>query len=412
MPGHATTGYFSHGYGIKAKGMGGAAVALTEDAFGGANNPASMVWVGSRLDLGVELFIPKRHAERTGSAGAIFDGSADSARDYFVIPELAYNKMVTADFSIGVSVYGNGGLNTEYPASGQTDSGACSGAIPSGVKGNNLLCGTTRLGVDLIQLIIAPTLSYRLLDDVSFGVSPLIGYQRFRAEGLQAFANPISSISPGEVTNRGYDSAVGAGVRIGWLGKLSEALSFGAAYSTKVSMSRFGKYRGLFAEQGSFDIPENYSLGFAVRPTSRLVLAFDYERINHGDVRAVGAPSTVAAQFGSDNGPGFGWSNINVWKTGLAYIVNDRWTLRGGYSHSDNPIQGRDVTINILAPGVVTDHITLGMTYRNAKGREITLSYMHAFEKMVAGPSTLGAGGTDAISMYQDAFGIAFGWKL
>ena len=54
----ATDGYFSHGYGMKAKGMGGVATALAQDSFGGANNPASMVWAGERLDIGVDLFSP------------------------------------------------------------------------------------------------------------------------------------------------------------------------------------------------------------------------------------------------------------------------------------------------------------------------------------------------------------------
>jgi long-chain fatty acid transport protein len=65
----ATDGYFAHGYGMKAKGMGGAATAMAVDSFGGANNPASMVWVGDRLDVGVDLFAPKRSIERTGSTG-------------------------------------------------------------------------------------------------------------------------------------------------------------------------------------------------------------------------------------------------------------------------------------------------------------------------------------------------------
>ena len=68
MPGiaSATNGMFSHGYGMKAKGMGGAATAMAEDAFGGANNPASMVFVGDRMDVGVDWFKPTRSAERTG----------------------------------------------------------------------------------------------------------------------------------------------------------------------------------------------------------------------------------------------------------------------------------------------------------------------------------------------------------
>ena len=37
----ATDGYFSHGYGMKAKGRAGVSMAMTDDAFGGANNPAA-----------------------------------------------------------------------------------------------------------------------------------------------------------------------------------------------------------------------------------------------------------------------------------------------------------------------------------------------------------------------------------
>ena len=51
---YATNGYFGHGYGMKAKGMAGAATASSDDAFGGANNPASMAFAGNRFDLGVE----------------------------------------------------------------------------------------------------------------------------------------------------------------------------------------------------------------------------------------------------------------------------------------------------------------------------------------------------------------------
>jgi long-chain fatty acid transport protein len=36
----ATDGYFPHGFGMKSKGMGGAAVATTDNAFSGINNPA------------------------------------------------------------------------------------------------------------------------------------------------------------------------------------------------------------------------------------------------------------------------------------------------------------------------------------------------------------------------------------
>ena len=45
-------------------------MAIADDAFGGANNPASMVWAGNRFDIGVDLFSPKREISRTGSGGS------------------------------------------------------------------------------------------------------------------------------------------------------------------------------------------------------------------------------------------------------------------------------------------------------------------------------------------------------
>lgn len=45
---HATNGYFPHGFGLKAKGMGGASIALAHDAFAGVNNPAAAAFAGNR----------------------------------------------------------------------------------------------------------------------------------------------------------------------------------------------------------------------------------------------------------------------------------------------------------------------------------------------------------------------------
>jgi len=427
----ATDGYFSHGWGMKAKGRGGAATAMTTDTFGGANNPATMVWVGDRIDAGVDWFRPDRSASRVGSTGGFgfVDGQADgNERENFLVPEFGYNKLIRPDLSLGVSVYGQGGMNTDYPA-GQTDSGFCATfAAPSGVRGNNLLCGTGNLGVNLEQLIIAPTAAYKVAPAHSIGISPLIAYQRFKAYGLQPFAQ-ISS-DPANLTNRGHDSAWGWGVRIGWLGKLSDTVSLGAAYSTKIDMDEFDKYRGLFAEQGGFDIPENFNVGIAVKATPALTVAVDFQRINYSKVNSVGNPSNqpncaAAPPGGPGAGPGclgasaasigFGWDDINVFKLGIEYAWDSRLTLRAGYNHSDNPIQARDVTFNILAPGVVQDHATLGFTYALQGGHEITMAYMHAFKKSVSGPATnpyFPVGGTETISLSENSLGIAWGKKF
>ena len=406
----ATNGYFSHGYGMKAKGMGGAATATASDAFGGANNPASMAFVGNRIDLGADLFSPRREMSRTGATAV--PGSVESDSDYFLIPEFGYNRMVNSNLALGVSVYGNGGMNTNYSA-GQFNCTPFGGG-----PGQNALCGVGRLGVDLMQLIIAPTAAYQVAPGHSIGIAPLIGYQRFKAEGLQAFG--AISTDPNNLTNRGYDDAFGYGVRIGYQGKITPTVTIGAAYASKMNFEKFSKYKGLFAEQGDFDIPENYNLGVAWQATPQVLIALDYQRINYSDVPSIanssqqlGCPGTGC--LGGSTGIGFGWQDIDVWKLGAEYKYSKALTLRAGYNHGDNPIQSRDVTFNILAPGVVKDHVTLGFTYTLASGNELTMSYMHAFENDVTGqpnPRYFPAGGTEKIKMYQNSIGIAYSWKM
>ncbi|MCE2969912.1 MAG: hypothetical protein LW847_06780 [Burkholderiales bacterium] len=58
----ATNGYFSHGEGVKAQGMGGVGIALPQDAIAAATNPAGMAFVGDRFDLGPTWFRPSRSA--------------------------------------------------------------------------------------------------------------------------------------------------------------------------------------------------------------------------------------------------------------------------------------------------------------------------------------------------------------
>ena len=401
----ATNGYFSHGYGMKSKGMAGAATASSDDAFGGANNPASMAFAGDRLDLGVDLFNPNRSAERTGLGP--LDMSVDSDSEYFFVPEFGMTKQMSSTLALGVTVYGNGGMNTDYAG----------GQINCGFGPANMLCGQGDLGVDLIQLIVAPTVAFKVAPNHSIGVSPLLGYQAFEANGLQMFG--LISSDPNKLTNNGHDDAFGYGVRIGYMGKITPTVTIGAAYASKMDFEEFDEYAGLFAEQGDFDIPENYNLGVAWQATPTFKLALDYQRISYSDVASIANASLVPFPLGADNGPGFGWQDIDVWKLGAEYKFSQQLTLRAGWNHGDNPITSDNVTFNIIAPGVIEDHLTLGFTYTQASGNELTMSYMHGFSNDVSGASILpvfgGAPapmGTETIEMDQNALGIQYSWKM
>lgn len=84
----ATTGYFSHGYGLKAKGMGGVGIALPQDALAPATNPAGLGFIGSRLDAGLDWFRPIRSSEIVGNIFPGVNGTYDgSGQKNFYIPE-------------------------------------------------------------------------------------------------------------------------------------------------------------------------------------------------------------------------------------------------------------------------------------------------------------------------------------
>ena len=396
----ATNGYFSHGYGMKAKGMAGVGIAMPQDALAAATNPAGMVMVGDRLDVGIDWFKPNRGASIAGSgtpgANGSYDGNGDSS---FLVPEFGYNKMMGWDMSVGVAVYGNGGMNTRYNTSPFTPYG-----------------GQNPGGVNLEQLFIAPTFAMKVNKNHAVGVSIVMAYQTFGATGLQGFA--ANSSSPGSLTNRGNDHSTGWGLRFGWTGQVSDTVTLGATYASKIK-GKFNDYKGLFAEEGRFDIPENYGIGIAVKATPMLTVAADIQQINYGNSKAVA--NTVnclfvgACTLGQTGGPGFGWSDMTAYKLGVSYEHSKDLTLRAGLSTNRQPVKPGQTFFNILAPGVMENHLTLGGTWTLANKNELTLGYMHAFKKTVNGSGSIAAGfggGEANVHMSQDSLGIAYGMKF
>jgi len=425
MAAQATDGYFANGYGMKASGMGGAAVAVAQEPFGGAVNPGAMSFLGNEWQVGVSWFQPLRESSRTGSGPAGIDGSVGSESRSFFIPEFGINWKYRPDLTFGMTVYGNGGMNTDYPGGQISVQSAC-GAFRQGQGAPyNLLCGSGALGVNMSQLMIAPYASWEFTKGHSVGIAPVIAYQMFKLKGMQAFDNPVFSTSPGNVTNNGRETSWGVGVRVGYMGQLTDAIAVGVAYASKID-GKFDDYKGIFAQRGGFDIPSSFSAGIAVKPTAQWLLAFDFERIWYDDARSVNNPGALIfncvqgqtdACLGGSNGAGFGWQNVNVFKVGAQYVLNDSWTLRAGYNHTQNPIKPSDVTFNIIAPGVVQNQWSVGTTYRIDRQSEVTGTFMYAQQNDVTGPSLfIGFGAppttTETIGMKQYLLGLAYSRKF
>lgn len=389
---HATEGYFSLGFGPRQTAMGGAGVADGSDAMAAALNPAGIAGMNEQFQLGAGLFMPFRGYDASGTL-FVAPGSNDSGANIFLGPNMAYVRPLTEKDTLGFTLYGNGGMNTTFD-NDPNPAPFCGG-------GPGIFCGGGA-GVDLIQAFIAATYAHDF-GGVKIGISPTFAVQRFKAEGLGPFTP--SSSDPTNMTDNGYDYSFGGGLKAGVEVDLTDSIRLGLAGQTKMYMSRFEDYAGLFAEDGDFDIPASVTAGLAVDVTPDLTLALDYQHIFYSGVDSVSNSSRVANPFGSDNGPGFGWSDVGVIKIGAEWRPNEQWKVRAGYAYSANPVDPEDVTLNILAPGIVQHHFTGGFSYKATEHSTFEFTGMFVPESKTSGAEVTPLGptpGSDVeLHMYQ-----------
>jgi long-chain fatty acid transport protein len=398
----ATNGYFTEGEGTVNRGMAGAGIAMPQDALAAAVNPAGLVKLGGRWDVGLGVFRPDRKYEISGNFAGLNNSANGNEDGNFWIPSFGYNMKLSSTDAFNISVYGNGGMNTNYNK-------AVFGSFGS----------TGNTGVDLSQLFVNGAYAHSF-GAMSVGGSAIFAYQRFKAYGLQAFDSATYSSSPGNVTNNGYDTTNGFGVRLGALYDIDKDVSVGATYQSKIK-GTFDKYKGLFADQGEFNIPSTYGVGIAWKATPAVDVALDYTKIKYTDSQSVSNPLENlyvlglggTKKFGDSGGPGFGWKDISVIKLGIQYKPGGDWTWRGGWNHGQNPIPNSQAVVNILAPGVIEDHLNLGFTKAMDKNSDINFMYMHAFNKKVSGaiPTAFG-GGTAEIQMFENYAEIGYSKKF
>ena len=107
-------------------------------------------------------------------------------------------------------------------------------------------------------------------------------------------------------------------------------------------------------------------------------------------------------------------------KLGAQYQVNEKLTLRGGVSVADQVIPPSQTFFNILAPGTVQTHLTLGATWKLAGGGELSGFVAHAVGKTVRGSGSVppgfppaGLGGGEAnVGLRENIIGVAYGWSF
>lgn len=380
---------------MKAKGMGGATLAYAQDSLAAVHNPAGIAWLDKRFDLSLELFNPVRHYDTAGNPsgmGGFVPGTVKSGREAFLIPSIGA-VFPTAEGVFSLTLHGNGGMNTSWPAEANMGHGTFGGGAA---------------GVNLEQMFVSGSYARKLNDTTSLGASVIYVLQKFSASGLRPF-NPGSS----HLSDNGDDESTGWGTKFGVTSKVNDKLTLAAVYQPRITMTKFQKYSGLFADHGGFDIPENYGVGLAYRPTDRSTLAFDVKHIKYSDVASVGNPfSNISHGLGEPDGPGFGWKDMTVYKLGYEWRPDDKTAYRAGMSYARQPIESSEILFNILAPGVQEWHFTLGMTRKTGDRGEWSFALSYSPEKSVSGINPLDQNQTVTLRMRQLEIEFGYGWKF
>jgi long-chain fatty acid transport protein len=389
----ATEGYFIEGAGARDQALAGAGSANSQDAFTTANNPAGLVDVGHQLSGDLSIFNPSREYNASGT-GLVAPGTVRSGRDIFLIPALGYAVPLSGESAFGVTVTGNGGMDTTYYGNVKCAQGA-----------PGVFCGG-KAGVDLNQALITVGYAQRF-GALSLGVAPVLAVQAFSAYGLGAFGQFGLSSDPGALSDRSPSYSVGGGVRAGAQYRINEQLTVAAQGSTPIWSTPFDNYKGLFAGGGNFDIPGEIGAGVAYKITPVFTVMVDYKHIFYSGVNSIANPSSplLPGSLGSANGPGFGWRDVDVVALGLEWRALENLTLRAGYAYNTQPITSANVTFNILAPGVVTNHISGGFSYAVNHNSAIDFALIYSPRIGVSGPEVTPYGATPGsnidISMSQ-----------
>ena len=439
----ATNGYYMHGMGTKSKGQAGAGSADPQEILVMATNPAGIAFVPESIDAGLAIFSPMREYSTSPSMapGACFSpgqclftiGPNDiaSQNEFFPIPHVAMNWALSdADF-LAAAFYARGGMNTKWEG-GSVTYDPYNGMNPAVTRPVTLpgTFGDGTAGVDLMQGFLNLTYAHKFGEKLSLGVSGIIAVQRFEARGVGTFAPYTRTFAasgmtqmPKSLSDNGHDISYGYGGSAGLQWNLTDDISFAAAYTSKMSMSEFNDYSDLFAENGGFDMPSTWTIGLAVRPNDALTLMIDVQDIKYSDAKSVSngienlrncptlGGTDLEGCLGGERGAGFGWDDMRVYKFGAAWDYTDTWTWRAGFSMTNQPIPKDQMTFNILAPGVMEEHFTVGFTQKLESGNEVNLSFMYAPEVTVRGPQNFDPTQRVTLQMQQVELELSYSWK-
>ncbi|EIF51478.1 OmpP1/FadL family transporter [Sulfurovum sp. AR] len=340
---HATNGDNLIAMGAKARGMGGAGIAMSHGAESALSNGALITSVeGTEIGFGGTLFMPDIKTEIAGM-GPKYTSDADTN----VIPEVSIAHKIDENWYIGVGMWGTAGMGTDY----------------SEVPGN------FQMVTNLQLMQFGVPIAYKT-GGLSLAVTPILQY------GNLDINYDSTGMQNGGPNGAGLAQDFGFGYNLGLAYDFTangiDGLTFGAMYRSAIEMdynpqistAMAGFGRSNFSDK--LEQPEEYGLGLAYT-MGQHTFAFDYKKIKWSDAQGYGD---------------YGWDDSDVYAIGYQYTENE-WTVRLGYNHAESAVvETADPLFNMLNllgfPATQEDHYTVGASYEFTRAFSLDLAYVYA----------------------------------
>ena len=397
-------GVYATVYGVLA---GGRPNAFSEgnNAFAGVVNPANAVWIKDRFDIGAFWVNQKATLNNKNDNPLLPPGKID----------LSYRtrNLFTGDFAIHKQIPWDV-CGARYDSSFSLAAYTQPNYMKSRTKDPLPFAGKTPLMLMGRTDVMTAVFSLKLNDHHSIGFTVDYFYFSFLRNGFQNADNPLRSVSPGHVTNKGMDHSSGIGCSVGWRWKITDKLNFGTAWSRKSDCGQFRKYRGYEPYHAHNYTPQSVGAGLSYRFTSRLAGRLEMLWLNLGNqpganngVLPDGSPNHY--KRGSAKSPGPGLQDTTYINIGAGYMVNEMLSLGMGLSHRIKLPRG---TSNILSHTYllqsIYDILSVGANFKY-ENNELFLVVSKGFKNSSSGKLPPHAGGGRVIGEKQNA-SVSLSW--
>lgn len=312
----------------KANAMGGAFTAQADNPSAVYYNPAGITQLeGLQVSANVDYAICNAAFDSNGTSAAGSRGKTDGVQGEYLIPSLFSTYKLNDQFSVGLGVFSDFGLGSEWP--GGWEGRYIPGAVKSKVS----------------TMSINPTVAYKPHEKISMALGLVSQYLDFKMENK--IPNPFAPFNPGTDLHSKLSGDDWAwGFNVGFLYQIIDSLKFGVSYRSKIKHKPgiTQEITGMptFTGKTDFDLPDILSLGLAWSG-EKWTFEFDTQWTGWSTYNKMALDyDTIPDQTLKQD-----WGDTWAYRLGAQYKINQFFDVRGGIAFEQTP-----VPVSTLSPTI------------------------------------------------------------